>query len=60
MTSDRIAAPAPTSAGEPAARAGAAAPAEPCCGTARAAAEAGTCCDPAAKAEAVNAGASCC
>lgn len=31
-----------------------------CCGTAQAAAQAGACCDPAAKAEAVAAGASCC
>jgi thioredoxin reductase len=31
-----------------------------CCGTAPAAAQAGACCDPAAKAEAVAAGASCC
>jgi len=32
----------------------------PCCGTAQAAADAGACCAPAAKAEAVVAGASCC
>jgi thioredoxin reductase len=32
----------------------------PCCGTAQAAAEAGACCDPAAKADAIDAGAGCC
>jgi glycine/D-amino acid oxidase-like deaminating enzyme len=32
----------------------------PCCGTAEAAAEAGACCDPTAKAEAIDAGTSCC
>jgi SAM-dependent methyltransferase len=34
--------------------------ADPCCGTAEAAHRAGACCDPAAKAEATAAGASCC
>jgi len=34
--------------------------AEPCCGTSQGAARAGACCDPAAKTEAVAAGASCC
>ncbi len=35
-------------------------PASTCCGTAEAATAAGSCCDPAAKAEAVAAGAGCC
>ncbi|MEU2627429.1 hypothetical protein [Kitasatospora sp. NPDC007106] len=34
--------------------------ATPCCGTAKDAAEAGSCCAPAAKSEAVAAGAGCC
>jgi hypothetical protein len=34
--------------------------ATPCCGTPQAAASAGACCEPAARAEAVAAGASCC
>ncbi|MBT2476841.1 hypothetical protein [Streptomyces sp. ISL-94] len=34
--------------------------AQPCCGTSAAAEEAGSCCAPAAKAEAVTAGSSCC